>query len=153
MRGNGSYSELFSAGSGNRYVPVTALCNCKHDRAMAAVHAQLSVIQWMLSSQGCDTCVCRGRYLAGFQGQLNIKHDGSGSVQVNPGSSEFTTITSTLLPMMCWGWLSKIYQALKGFRALTRCTAPQLDPPEVNMQSVTFLPITGSLRGCRASPC
>ncbi|CAL5218430.1 g111 [Coccomyxa viridis] len=43
MRGNGTYSELFSAGSGNRY-------------------------------------------LSGFQGQLNIKHDGSGAVKVNPGS-------------------------------------------------------------------
>ena len=28
MRGNGSYSELFSAGSGNRYLPVTASCKC-----------------------------------------------------------------------------------------------------------------------------
>lgn len=45
MRGNGTYSELFSAGSGNRY-------------------------------------------LSGFQGQLNIKHDGSGSVGVDPGASK-----------------------------------------------------------------
>ena len=45
MRGNGSYSELFSGGSGNRY-------------------------------------------LSGLTGQINVKHDGSGSVEVNPGTSE-----------------------------------------------------------------
>lgn len=48
MRGNGTYSELFSAGSGNRY-------------------------------------------LSGFQGQLNIKHDGSGSVNIDSGVSKRTS--------------------------------------------------------------
>ncbi|CAK0737066.1 hypothetical protein CVIRNUC_000849 [Coccomyxa viridis] len=43
MRGKGTYSELFSDGSGNRY-------------------------------------------LSGLQGQINIKHDGSGSVNVQPGT-------------------------------------------------------------------
>jgi hypothetical protein len=42
-RGAATYTELFSAGSGNRY-------------------------------------------LTGFQGQINIKHDGSGSVGVSPAS-------------------------------------------------------------------
>ena len=46
MRGKGTYSELFSDGSGNRY-------------------------------------------LSGLQGQINVKHDGSGSVNVQPGTSEF----------------------------------------------------------------
>lgn len=43
MAGKATYTELFSAGSGNRYV-------------------------------------------SGFQGQLNIKHDGNGSVMVDPMS-------------------------------------------------------------------
>ena len=50
MRGKGTYSELFSDGSGNRY-------------------------------------------LSGLQGQINVKHDGSGSVNVQPGTSEFTHCT------------------------------------------------------------
>ena len=43
MRGKATYSEVFSAGSGNRYI-------------------------------------------SGFQGQLNIKHDGNGTFMVDPMS-------------------------------------------------------------------
>ena len=50
MGGKGTYSELFSDGSGNRY-------------------------------------------LSGLQGQINIKHDGSGSVHVQPGTSEIIPCT------------------------------------------------------------
>ena len=68
MRGKGTYSELFSDGSGNRY-------------------------------------------LSGLQGQINIKHDGSGSVSVQPGTSEFTHCSLRLHQLL-----------INGLRTWLRCT-------------------------------
>lgn len=45
INGAGQYTEMFSAGSGNRY-------------------------------------------LSGFKGQINVKHDGSGAVYINPSSGK-----------------------------------------------------------------
>lgn len=68
MRGKGTYSELFSDGSGNRY-------------------------------------------LSGLQGQINIKHDGSGSVNVQPGTGEFIHCSLRLHQLL-----------INGLRTWLRCT-------------------------------